>query len=532
MGGKHDLGVRPLRYTAVCVMVGEIRPLTAPLLARYGSPAYNLAYGITDTRGGVHGRDRANQTASGGQRWSGAVGRPAAATPRRPCCSSGECVRTDLNVRNILHAGTGQVMMGKKSNINLGKWIVLGFVMVSCGQGPEFEFSPTATDTPVTVVSTLSDKSSTEAVPNPTIASDDLGYIELESEEPMEGKCDRYAPGLGPAITDLDWSPDGQEITFVADDVYIIDVRSTTKEVKQITGSSGAESIGTMAWLPNGRQILYMSRETGLYMQDLSNGMSKSHISSIIGNPLPSPDGQHIILETVDESSGLPSIYIMNIAGTDPQLLPLISDGYLFNNNDNQRLSPDGKQFVYTATKGDEPDKSHLIFVAQLDEEGIHQLSPDFVCENNPAWSPDGQYIAFSSDRNGSPELFVMRPDGSESIQITNDPDKIEHSFIWSPNSQQIAYVAAQEYVDGENQQWGISVLYVVQSDGSRIVQLAGGVQGECCISYPAWSPDGKHLAFYYLTNQDCLWRECESHIDIVEVATGERARLITIPRN
>lgn len=98
-----------------------------------------------------------------------------------------------------------------------------------------------------------------------------------------------------------------------------------------------------------------------------------------------------------------------------------------------------------------------------------------------PKWSPDGKWIAFSSDRDGNYDLYVVRSDGSGgSWQITHDPaDELHPS--WSPDGTSLAYCAK----DPE----GVWFLWRVQLEGAMHTQLVPGL-------FPEWSPDGSRLAF------------------------------------
>jgi TolB protein len=100
-----------------------------------------------------------------------------------------------------------------------------------------------------------------------------------------------------------------------------------------------------------------------------------------------------------------------------------------------------------------------------------------------PTWSPTGNQIAFTSDRTGTPQIWVMNADGSELRKITNDTKCDRPTWSVSPNNE-IAY-AAQTGAG-----YDIKV-YDVASGVSRTITDGIGSNES-----PAFSPNGRHIAF------------------------------------
>jgi TolB protein len=73
------------------------------------------------------------------------------------------------------------------------------------------------------------------------------------------------------------------------------------------------------------------------------------------------------------------------------------------------------------------------------DGSGVRQLTDNDVPDLYPAWSPDGEEIAFSSDRDGDSEIFIMNTDGSGVRQLT-DNDVPDLYPLWSPDGEEIAF--------------------------------------------------------------------------------------------
>ena len=123
--------------------------------------------------------------------------------------------------------------------------------------------------------------------------------------------------------------------------------------------------------------------------------------------------------------------------------------------------------------------------------QGIYRRNPDGVNEfrvtNNPdyspVWSPDSSKLAFLSERDGNPELYVMDADASNVKRLT-ETDAPEYDISWSPNGQLILFVSERD----DNPE-----IYVTAKDGTRQDRLTFNTTID---NQPVWSPTGKQIAF------------------------------------
>ncbi len=117
------------------------------------------------------------------------------------------------------------------------------------------------------------------------------------------------------------------------------------------------------------------------------------------------------------------------------------------------RLSPDGKQIVFTSFR----DGDAEIYLMDADGSGQLRLTSNGASDRLPAWSPDGTQIAFTTDRDGNDEIYVMNTDGSGLARLTTDPASDSYP-AWSPDGRQIAFASVRD---------GNAEIYVMNADGS-----------------------------------------------------------------
>ena len=146
--------------------------------------------------------------------------------------------------------------------------------------------------------------------------------------------------------------------------------------------------------------------------------------------------------------------------------------------------SPDGKRMVYITVIGDREQ----LFVAGIDGSHPVQITRDDFHHEDPAWSPDGTKIAFVSMKDGGERIAMMDPDGSHVELVTPATVRAIHPS-WSPDSARIAYCTDDDLKPPKKNE---SEIYTVDRKTRQITRLISGGTN----TYPAFSPDGKKLAF------------------------------------
>ncbi|RKU16128.1 hypothetical protein C6500_18330 [Candidatus Poribacteria bacterium] len=164
------------------------------------------------------------------------------------------------------------------------------------------------------------------------------------------------------------------------------------------------------------------------------------------------------------------------------------------------------------------PDTPKIIFGTYREEEGnreLYLMNPDgselVNITNNRAddvsgtWSPTGEQILFASDRDrsfGSWDLYLMDPDGENVRPVFGKSEERRHPE-WSPDGKQIAY---------KRYDAGVGYIYIASSDGKNEERVAIG-------GTPAWSPDGTEIAYVVRVAPDRL------NIYILNVRTQKQKR-------
>lgn len=144
--------------------------------------------------------------------------------------------------------------------------------------------------------------------------------------------------------------------------------------------------------------------------------------------------------------------------------------------------SPDGKSIAFVSIDERiymaDANGQNKVTVAQMSGVYCHQLD----------WSPDGQWIAFATDREGNIEVFKVRRDGTELTRLTDHPS-IDCRPRWSRDGQWILFSSNRA---------GNFDLFATRADGSSVVQLTTHPTPD---DHGDWSPDGKSIAFVSMRN-------------------------------
>ncbi len=150
-------------------------------------------------------------------------------------------------------------------------------------------------------------------------------------------------------------------------------------------------------------------------------------------------------------------------------------------------LSPDGTRIAFASQIQDSQNQgiNLNIYLFTIADSSVKQLTMNTGDNINPTWSPDGTQIAFASNRDGNWEIYRMKADGSSLQNLTNTANSDDNFPAWSPGDG--SYIA---FVTNRDGNWEI---YRMNTQGGGLKNLTHDPGDD---EMPAWSPDGKQIAF------------------------------------
>lgn len=146
--------------------------------------------------------------------------------------------------------------------------------------------------------------------------------------------------------------------------------------------------------------------------------------------------------------------------------------------------SPDGDNIAFSRTT---VTTQSQIYVMGSDGSKVTRITNNSARDRQPSWSPDGTKIAFVSDRDGNDEIYVMNADGSNQKRLTNNTD-LDTDLAWSPDGTKIVFSSARDTAPNRTLE-----LYVMNADGSNPIRLTNN---SVLDAQPSWSTDGTRIAF------------------------------------
>ncbi len=340
------------------------------------------------------------------------------------------------------------------------------------------------------------------------------------------------------------YSPDGTKLAYTpisnefrgwkryrggqSPDVWIYDLAHNTAE--QITTTRAQDMVPV--WL--GDTIYFLSDRDwtmNLFAYDTRSKKTRKVTNHTDYDVLwPSGSGDQLVYEAggyvyrLDTDNGKEQRVPIRVYGDFPDTVPYFRN--VKANINSFSLSPSGARALFEA-RGE-------VFTAPAKEGEVRNLtSSQGVRELAPAWSPDGRWVAYLSDRSGEYEIYVRPSDGTgEERRVTTDGDIWRFPLVWSPDSRMLAYGDKRQRLrfvnvetgqttdvdrsannDITNYTWApdsrwlaytklgdnqFSEIWVYSLANGKTRKLTGGMTSD---TEPVFDPKGRYL--YFLSNRD-----------------------------
>lgn len=311
------------------------------------------------------------------------------------------------------------------------------------------------------------------------------------------------------------WSPDGSKLAFVAGSRRV-DVVSVADGARSTLVSEPAGVLHSPMWTPDGKDVVYarvvggpkplppaavelaragkslfsgedvfpfrvswLSDDEYLYTADGALRRRKLGGGAATDIPFCAP---------VTVAEGPLHARPRDFASTTPK--PVVGIG-------SPVLSPDGRQVVFRALND--------LYLMELGR-SPRPLTRDTWWKSDPAFSPDGDRLVYSTDRGGTLDLWIRDLKTGQDRQLTNLPDLAATASAWSPDGSRVAFL----------DQTGALYTVEVATGAVRQVFTATFEPGR-----PAWSPDGKVIALAAVKPYSARFREGLNKILLVDTETG-----------
>jgi len=214
------------------------------------------------------------------------------------------------------------------------------------------------------------------------------------------------------------------------------------------------------------------------------------------------------------------------------------------------RPSPDGSKVAYTVREAimtdDRSEYINQVFLSNSDGSNAFPLTRNDKNNTNPKWSPDGKWIAFTTNRDSKNNLYVIPVSGGESEKLTDVKTGVG-DFEWRPDGKAIAYIVNDAttdqdekskkgkndwyFMDEEYKQNRLFVLWLNEKDSAGKKVQKKLITENYNVSDFSWSPDGKTIVFSH-GKSPLVGHNVYSDISVVDVAMAKAKLLVNTKAN
>ena len=281
-------------------------------------------------------------------------------------------------------------------------------------------------------------------------------------------------------------SPDGKRIAFIKDNGYLSDVYCMPIDASWPTRISLDRKLVAYwddeipQWSPDS-QWLAFGIDGHVHIAPTEGGLPKklTDFTESAGGPKWMPDSKRIIISVTRHEAD--QLLLTDIDGSWPRQLTDEADG----DHWDPQPAPDGKSVAYVLRRFDNLNRSDICLL-DLETNQTHTLyGLPKIRAWRPRFSPDGMQIAFTSEKGGWNDLWLIRQNGEGLRQLSQlSADIVQHE--WSPDGQTLAVIINRN---------GAFLLGLLDAQSGEYSELRSG---NGLHTNPCFTPDGAHLTFEY----------------------------------
>ena len=315
--------------------------------------------------------------------------------------------------------------------------------------------------------------------------------LSLQSLETTRVRLPKYE---GNVCWDLSVSPNGRRFAYVEGNAGATEVTRlwtiSSSGGEAVALTDGRTNVWSPTWSSDGRKVFYVSNRGGsmdLWQQAVADdGTSVGEALAVtqglgIRSAAFSPDGKRLAYSRGGRVANVWRVPILSDRpATWGDAKQVTSEHAYIEFVD---VSPDGRLLAFSSDRRGNQD----LWLMPAAGGQMTALTTDPTPDWNPRWSPDGREIAFYAFRSGNRDIWVMPSRGGPARQLTSDPAQ-ESNPAWSPDGHEIAFYSRRTEGGGG---------WIVDAKGgdARFVTTGGTVE---------WTPDGHGLV---VERQDGLYR-------------------------
>ena len=332
------------------------------------------------------------------------------------------------------------------------------------------------------------------------------------------------------------WTPDGSHITYV-DTTHAIDsVAADGQGAVQTLYSNASMTLFSPTYSPDGKNLAYVGQSSaaggptsvngGPLTQLFVNGQAVSGDEDVLAFPAPWLSNDTLVYGANGKvwQRNVTTGTVTNVpfsarVGFARASYPMKS--YNFESTAKQKvtgivtpaLSPNGKQVAFVAL-----NQLWLMTIGQKPQ----KLTNDKFYKADPAWSPDGKSLAYSTDSDGSMAIFIRNLKTGQTRKLTPPFTGPEVQLAWSPDGKQIAFMDTLDLEAGARE------MYVADVATGQFRKVGGtanstgiNINADFEPGRPTWGPDSNTIALATLQQYSNRFREGVSKIETVNATTG-----------